>query len=93
MTFIQMLEAARTGKRIRKGSVGAYVSADSMSFSYADTQYSGWEIEVEVPRSLTLGAVKNAWDSVRPTGGSVATASESAFFKRFAQSLGFTLVD
>ena len=91
MTFMQMLEAARSGKRVRKGNTGGFVIANTLSFSYDDTQYTGWEVETEVPKSVTLSLLKNAWNAARPTGGSVAVAETSEFFKRLASTLGYEI--
>lgn len=87
---MKLTEALATNRRIRNGSVGSYFRVgNDRGFTLAEVQSEAWEVEPDVELEISFAQLKDAWNSSRPSSGSVGTADESPMFIRFAQSLGF----
>jgi hypothetical protein len=81
----------RQGKRVKLGAEGDYFGGSDFvagSFTLDALASDDWQVEAEVPVSITKSSLAAAWDASRPASNSVGLASESPMFARLVNQLG-----
>jgi hypothetical protein len=86
MNILEALALASTGKKVRGISTGALLTGLD-GYTLAQLQDSFEEIP-EASVSVTKGKLIAAWNSARPSSGSVGAAESSSMFTRFCAALG-----
>ena len=82
MTLQELIQSGKKGRVV--GSTGRYELFSVRNEFSASEVLASYEVSTT---TVTLDQLAAAWDSVRPTGGSVAASADSAFFKRIAAEL------
>jgi len=86
MTLQEFIRSGRKGRVV--GGSSAFKSVQEFGSFSADMVLADFELEPERSVPVTASRLAAAWDSMRPTSGSIALASESAFYKKIVQALG-----
>jgi hypothetical protein len=83
-------QVVATGKKIRRGTMGDFVSVRDFldEIEEADILATDYEVAPDVAITVTKAKFDAAWEASRAGSNSIKAAGQSEFYKRLAAQLG-----